>query len=248
MRWLFWSSLALALVSCGGAQHGAGPFAYDAKAPLDVRNAGVYASSPNANIDDVSFAGVDGTRVPAYIVVPKSPGPHPAVLVLHGAGASRGDLLLEAALLGQAGIVALAPSQPNDATTYRPLVVDARRGLDLLAGRKDVDPKRIGVVGFSLGAQTAAILAGVDPRVFEAEVIAGRGTAPARYWLHRTHAHLFFQAGTEDAVVPHKQLLALIAAAPGKPKVTWYSDGHTVDPKMDRDMIEWQATELLVRR
>jgi dienelactone hydrolase len=246
MRWLFWSSLALVLVSCGGARHASGPFAYDAKAPLHVRRAGVFATSAHATIDDISFAGVDGTRVPAYVVVPTSAGRHPAVLVLHGAGASRRDLLLEAALLGQQGIVALAPSQPNDAATYRPLVVDARRGLDLLTRRKDVDPKRIGVVGFSLGAQTAAILAGVDPRVHDAEVIAGRGTAVARYWIRRTHAHLFFQAGTADPVVPHSQLLALIWAAPGKPKVTWYSAGHHVDSKMDRDMIEWQATELRV--
>jgi dienelactone hydrolase len=247
MRWPFWSSVALVLVSCGSTRPAPAPFAYDAKAPLDVRRAGVFATSTRANIDDISFAGIDGTRVPAYIVVPKTPGRHPAVLVLHGAGATRGDLLLEAALLGRRGIVALAPSQPNDATTYRPLVVDARRGLDLLAQRKDVDPTRIGVVGFSLGAQTAAILSGVDPRVREAEVIAGRGTDVARYWIHRTHARLYFQAGTEDLVVPHAQLLALMWAAPGKPKVTWYSVGHTVDPAIDRDMVRWQTTELLRR-
>ena len=66
-------------------------------------------------------------------------------------------------------------SQPNDAQTYRPLVVNALRALDLLAARRDVDPTRLGVVGFSLGAQTAAILAGDDPHVKTAGIIGGRG-------------------------------------------------------------------------
>ena len=66
-------------------------------------------------------------------------------------------------------------SQPNDAPTFRPLVVNARRALDVLAARPDVDPKRLGVVGFSLGAQTAAILAGDEPRLKAVGIMSGRG-------------------------------------------------------------------------
>ena len=41
----------------------------------------------------------------------------------------------------------------------------------------DVDAARLGLVGFSLGAQTAAILAGDEPRLKAIGIIAGRGNA-----------------------------------------------------------------------
>jgi len=44
-------------------------------------------------------------------------------------------------------------------------VVDARRGLDLLLSRPDVDPKRVAYVGHSLGATWGGALAGVEKRV-----------------------------------------------------------------------------------
>jgi len=249
MRCLFWCSAALLLAGCGAPHHAAtsAPFAYDAKAPLDVRDAGVYASNARAVVHDVSYAGVDGKRVQAYLVVPTASGKHPGVLLLHGSGGDRRDLLVEAALLGELGAVAIAISEPNDAATYRPLVVNARRALDVLDARTDVDPARIGVIGFSLGAQTAAILAGADRRVDDAEIIAGRGTAPARYWLAKTHAALFFQAGTKDQVVPHAQLQALIDAAPGRPRVRWYATGHELNGPIDTDLLAWQASELRLR-
>ena len=249
MRFLCWCSAALVLASCGGAKHSAtrDPFADNAAAPLAVVDAGVYASSRSATIRNISFAGAGSSRVQAYLVVPRSGGRHPAVLFLHGSGGSRRDLIFEAALLAQRGAVTMTISQPNEAPTYRPLVVNARRALDTLVARSDVDPKRIGVVGFSLGGQTAAILVGDDHRPKAAGIIGGRGTDVARYWIGRTHAHLFFQAGTRDAVVPHAQLVALERAAPGHPRVRWYDTGHVVDGPIRRDLLSWQAAELGLR-
>ena len=123
-----------------------------------------------------------------------------------------------------------AISQPNDALTYRPLVVNARRALDTLAARSDVDPKRLGVVGFSLGAQTAAA-AGLRRAT-------GSG-AVARICSSRPeHATRW---------VPHAQLLALERAAPGHPRVRWYDDGHVVDAAIRQDQLSWQAAELGLR-
>ena len=62
------------------------------------------------------------------------------MLFLHGSGGNREDLLLPAAQLASRGFVTMTISQPNDAPTFRPLVVNARRALDLLAARRDVDP------------------------------------------------------------------------------------------------------------
>jgi dienelactone hydrolase len=52
-------------------------------------------------------------------------------------------------------------------------VVDLRRGLDLLAARSDVDPKRLGYVGHSFGAQWGAILSAVEPRLTAVVLMAG---------------------------------------------------------------------------
>ena len=241
----FWCSalLAVTLAGCGGAAHHNDPFAY-AHAPLASHDDGVVLSSATIAVHALSFAGASGARVNAFLLVPKSQGRHPAVLLLHGAGGNREDLLLPAAQLAARGAVALTISQPNDAQTYRPLVVNARRALDLLVARKDVDAHELGLVGFSLGAQTAAILAGDEPRLKAIGIVAGRGNAVTRYWIRTAHADLYFQAGTHDERVPHAQLLALIRTAPGQPKVSWYDTGHGMSKRSFDDQVQWQSKEL----
>lgn len=238
--------LLLALAGCGGHARAVDPYGYDHSRPLAVSDAGVALSGPKMTVHVVTYAGVGSIR--AFVVVPRSAGPHPAVLLLHGSGGSREDLLLVAAELAGRGIVAMTISQPNDAASYRPLVVNARRALDVLAARTDVDAQRLGVVGFSLGAQTAAILAGDDPRLKAAGIISGRGNPIPIRWLHKTHADLFFQAGTKDEVVPHAQLVALIDAAPGHPRVRWYDAGHGMSRGAFDDQVAWQAQELAASR
>jgi dienelactone hydrolase len=193
----------------------------------------------------VAYDGAE--RVRAFVVLPRTRGRHPAVLFLHGSGGNREDLLLPAVELAAQGVVTMTISQPNDATTFRPLVVNARRALDVLAARQDVDPKRLGVVGFSLGAQTAAILAGDDTRLKAVGIISGRGAPVPLYWIRKAHGDLFFQAGTRDEVVPHAQLAALIAAAPGRPRIRWYNADHGMTRRAFDEQLAWQARELGVR-
>jgi dienelactone hydrolase len=170
------------------------------------------------------------------------------VLLLHGSGGNREDMLVPAAQLANRGAVTMTISQPNDAQTYRPLVVNARRALDLLVARHDVDPHELGLVGFSLGAQTAAIVAGDDSRLKAVGVVAGRGNAVTRYWMRRAHEDIYFQAGTHDERVPHAQLLALIRAAPGHSKVSWYPTGHGMNRRALDDQVAWLAQELRLTR
>lgn len=243
MRWLFWCSAALVLAGCGGAPvHD--PFAYDRSVPLAPSRATVYATASWATIRSFTFAGAGGARVEAYLVVPRARGRKPAVLFLHGSGGSRHDLLGQAAVLAKRGAVTMTITYPSGTATYRPPVVDARRALDLLATRGDVDTSRLGVVGFSLGGQIAAILAGDDPRPRAVDVIGGRGNDVTLYWVARARASLFFQAGTEDEVVPHAQLLALIHAAPDHPRVRWYPVGHLLSKRIDEDLVAWMADTL----
>jgi dienelactone hydrolase len=242
-----WCSAVVLLTACGGARPSVDPFAYP-HGPLAVRDAGVVLSGPSVAVHALSFAGASGSRVNAFLLAPKSAGRHPAVLLLHGSGGNREDMLVPAAELATRGAVALTISQPNDTETYRPLVVNARRALDLLVARKDVDRRELGLIGFSLGAQTAAIVAGDDSRLKAVGVIAGRGNDVTRYWMRRAREALYLQAGTHDQQVPHAQLVALMRAAPGHPKVSWYATGHGMSRRALEDQVAWLARELRLTR
>ena len=61
-------------------------------------------------------------------------------------------------------------------------VVDVRRAACWLQARREVDPRRIGVVGVSLGAISAALVAGVDPRFSRNVVVLGGGDPAAILW------------------------------------------------------------------
>jgi 3-oxoadipate enol-lactonase len=156
-------------------------FAYDAAAPLDAREHGAE-ERPGARVVDVSYASPRGGRVTAYLVVPARAGRGPGVLFLHHGLGSRKTFVDEAVDLARAGVVSLtidAPSQrpgapqpgwpwwdlARDRAEVEQTVVDLRRGLDLLAARPEVDPRRLGYVGYSLGATVGARLAGIEPRI-----------------------------------------------------------------------------------
>jgi cephalosporin-C deacetylase-like acetyl esterase len=166
-------------------------FDYDEKAPLDFREK-IIDRKDGVTIRDVSYASPKGGRVTGYMVVPDAPGPHPAILFGHWGPGNRTEFLPEAILYGKAGAVSLMIDYPwmrpapwrvplsngvdqpeHDRDVQIQAVVDLRRGLDLLAGRSDVDPKRIAYVGHSFGAQWGAILSAIDKRLKTAILMGG---------------------------------------------------------------------------
>lgn len=94
------------------------------------------------------------------------------VVVLHGAGSTRSDVLDQAAVLARAGYsVVLVDARGHgdsggtamDFGWYGDLDVTA--ATTFLASRPEVDPGRIGVVGFSKGGEEAIGAAAADPRI-----------------------------------------------------------------------------------
>src|ERR1043165_397016 len=181
------SALLVAVVSLSHvaafsqSQPAADPFAYDSRLPLDFREGGVE-QWPGASVHDVSYASPKGGRVPAYLVVPEGRGPFAAIGFVHWGQGDRTEFLSEALVYAKGGAVSLMidapyrrpeyPQSPSfidnpqaDRDLYVQLVIDARRGLDLLLSRTDVDPKRVAYVGHSLGATWGGALAGVERRV-----------------------------------------------------------------------------------
>jgi dienelactone hydrolase len=155
-----------------------------------------------------------GRSVAVDIVIPDQPGPHPAVLLLHG----RGGLSLYGAAFGQQavalalqGFTVLTPhyfdasaspdSPPVTSSafeTWRQALEDA---LTFAAKRADVDPQRIGVVGFSLGGFLAGVEAVQDDRI-AALVLASAGVSTRFPPRPRRMPALLIVHSREDVVVP----------------------------------------------
>ncbi|MGA3177457.1 MAG: hypothetical protein ABSE19_08925 [Candidatus Acidiferrum sp.] len=168
-------------------------FDYDAKPPLDAQDVGVDFRGP-VGIYDFSYASPKGGRVPAYLVLPPGKGPFAAIIWGHWCWPNsdfrnRKEFLDEAVALAPAGVASLLIDFPIARPGYIPdndplsakqivnlvqMVVDVRRGADLLLGRPFVDPKRVAYVGHSCGATAGGIVSGVDKR-FRAFVLMAGG-------------------------------------------------------------------------
>lgn len=282
---------AALLAGCGGdgpRGHAApSPFAYDASAPLDLVDRGRVNHGYPVEVRDISFtSGRD--RIAAFLVEPPGRRRLPAVVYVHGSGGDRSDLLVPATFLAGRGAVALlirAPSsdaaQPAGLDAAAALrwqrgvavrdVVAVRRAVDLLDTLPSVDPRRIGYVGWSLGARTGAIAAGVEPRLKAIVLMSGgappvsdylaaapaalrpalrpllRAVDPLR-WIARAHrGSLLLQDGRRDTVVPHAALAGLAAAAPAGSDVRWYPAGHALGLAAFRDQLAWLSERLPIR-
>ena len=172
------------LVACAGAQatfeQRARLFDYDAKAPLDVRE-GSVEEVEGVQVHDITYASPKGGRVPAFLVTSSGKGPFAGIVLMHWGQGDRTEFFSEGVLYAKAGAVVLMIDAPYNRPGYQSademtdpekqrdmyvqLVVDLRRGFDLLLARSDVDPKRLGYVGHSLGATQGGTLAGVEKRV-----------------------------------------------------------------------------------
>lgn len=159
---------------------------YDASAPLDVKEAG-SEDRGSARVVDLSYASPLGGRVPAFLVLAQAEGRRPAVLFVHPGQGDRSTFLDEAVELAERGVASLvigaphtrggAPANPLDAAATRrewlQLMMDVRRGFDLLASRPEVDPARLAYVGHSLGATAGGTIAAHERRPVAWVLMAG---------------------------------------------------------------------------
>ncbi len=288
------AALAGVVAGCGGssAHARAGSpqrslFSYDRAQPLAFVDRGRVNERYPIAVDDVSYtAGKD--RINAYLVRPLGVhGRLPAVVYLHGAQGDRTELLVQSTWLAARGAIALVITAPSTAS-QEPAglkgipflkweqqiqardVVAVRRAVDLLASRKDVDPSRIGFVGWSSGSHTGGILAGVEPRL-RALVLMSGGVAPVEVYaaLARPEQRpsirlymgsvdplaflpkarpgsLFLQDGRQDTIVPRKALVTFAHAAPHGTRLRWYAAGHGLNNAAYRDQLAWLAARLRI--
>ena len=163
-------------------------FAYEADSVVAVTEESVQQEE-GYTVHDISYPSPKGGDVPAYLVVPEGPGPFAGILLMHGSSGSRSSMLPLAKDLVHTGAVVLTVSAPSarlpgrDWITFTPrdreeqiqLMVDLRRGVDLLISHEKVDPSRIGYIGYSYGAAMGGLLAGLEPRIKAYGLMVGDG-------------------------------------------------------------------------
>ena len=264
-----------AIAGCGGGgDSGTNPFGYDRRAPLDAQ----FEPQPPYAGDRIELGSYSGDhdRVPAFLAFPPGVRSGPCLIYLHGLTRSKEDAANLVGPLAGEGIGVLAIDEPDQgarsqgaaalerivrqtaavASMVRQTVIDVRRGLDLLSGRPECDPHRLGLIGFSFGALTGAIAAGSDTRIRSAVLLSGgagwatvlsraqpdfppgeapfdRGDLDAldRYaiqdWVGRIAPRpVLIANGLHDEVFPRAAELAFRGAAGEGSELFWWDGGH----------------------
>jgi dienelactone hydrolase len=167
-------------------------YEYNRDVPLNAKSLRKETFSSYTR-EKLVFTGVQNSRVPAYLALPKTgTGPFPVVILIDGIYGSksrwfeedswpRGALVTNA--LTASGIAVLALDAryhgeraaendyqiPEDPSEQRDMIVQSviehRRAMDYLATRSDIDSNRIGLLGLSLGGIMTFVLSSIDPRV-----------------------------------------------------------------------------------
>jgi cephalosporin-C deacetylase-like acetyl esterase len=169
-------------IDCGAQHRGLPPykevaksFDYDAKLPLDVRVLG-SAQENGIEIQSIEFAGLNGARCSAALVIPSRGEKFPAVVWLGSGDKDWEPYAMEFSKLGAISFL-LDDCSKGSVYDAKELhrdeiqnVVNVRRAVDILSARSDVDRDRIAFVGHSGGSMLGADAVAVDKR-FKAAVL-----------------------------------------------------------------------------
>jgi predicted esterase len=172
-------SLGLSLIAlfCGGCQRNPEPPPVAPKASTSQPAAPKPAAAPRvkAKIAPLNFqisSGADQYQIEGFIALAKANGPLPAVLVLNGDRGNARDCIDNIEHFVAMGLQVACVSLPGYGKSSGPSrfvgaqsVAAARRALDLMAARADVDPARMAVWGLADGAVAAGLLMDSDTRL-----------------------------------------------------------------------------------
>jgi dienelactone hydrolase len=298
VRWAIIFACALALAACGGGETARGPvsspaptlppdllhlYDYDTQAPFDVQEVKSEKKGA-ATVHDISYAGPNG-RITAFLVLPEGDGPFPAVLFMPGAPGARYTFFTEAVELANRGVASLLPDPsyarppveevveftPRDKEGIIQEVTEMRRGIDLLVSREDIDPSRLGYVGFSWGGSLGAIFSAVERRVGSFVLMSAvprlsadmrqlgeeqGATSPAayeeamkpidavNYLPHAAPNAVVLQFGQLDTRPSPAQGREAADATSSPKKVQWYDGDHELNEQARLDRANWLVQRL----
>lgn len=171
-------------------------YMYDKKLPLKSEVKKVQDTAAFL-LEEITFDSVNDARVTASLFTPKSgKKPYPVMIFMHGIGMKRDVPEQAAPVIMGAGyaVFSISAKYTNDRKVngkelssmgagtmieFRNAlvqsIVDYRRGLDYLETRPEIDTKRMGILGLSLGAVMGNTLFAVEPRIRMAAFMVGGG-------------------------------------------------------------------------
>jgi dienelactone hydrolase len=256
-----------------------------AEAP-DVTRSGTKTAA-GVTTDDITFSRPDVAPTKAYLVHPAHHGKAagPAVVWFHwleygDPTSNRTEFLDEARVLASKGVVSLLvqgtfpwtdfpSSLDHDVASVSADVRMLRAGLDLVAARDDVDPKRIALVGHDFGAMYSTVVFGSDDRPAALVVMAPTARWAdwfLRYWPHpdvpETYTAamapldpvtwlkaadgrpMLLQFAGQDKFVPADIAAQITGAAGDTGETRTYDTGHELDAAARTDRDTWLAHRL----
>ena len=177
---------------------------------LSVENHGTFEPEPGIVAERVTYGTQFGLRIPAVVYRPKSlPGKSPGLIIVNGHGGDKFSwyAFYSGILYARAGAVVVTydPAGEGERNAERKsgtrahdkvepptelarrvgglMVTDLMQAVSYLSERPDVDPKRLGAVGYSMGSFVLALTGAVETRL-RACVLVGGGNldGPDGYW------------------------------------------------------------------
>jgi acetyl esterase/lipase len=187
---------ALATGGCGGGDDGARSVT-ERPAATGTTSTAEQASAPAPKGRTVRFRATDGVKLHGTLT-PAGDGRAPAVVLVHQYQGGPDQWTPMIPYLHAAGYAVLnyasrSPGELDETILAR----DARGAIAALRRERGVDPGRIAILGASIGASTAAWVAGRPP---DQHLRAAVGLSPAE-------SGAFFRAGDEGTFHPHDLLL-----------------------------------------
>jgi dienelactone hydrolase len=242
---------------------------------------------PNGLRTRLDFRADGGEAIPAILLLARSATPAPAAVLLHGYSSRKERMAdtIGAGLLDR-GIASLAIDLPlhgdrergdrereDDETLalrspfallrrWRAALDDTALALRYLGAHTRVDPGRLALVGYSLGAFLAVTVAARE-RVVRALVLAAGGDLPdgspltglvrpivdpVRAVKQLAGRPLLMMHGRWDRTVRPEQAERLFAAAEEPKTIRWWDAGHILPAAAIADAAGWLVDALDARR
>ncbi len=178
--------------------------------PLAVESHGRFEPEPGIVAERISYATLFGMRVPAILYLPqKHSGKIPAIIVVNGHGGDKYTwyAYYTGVLYARAGAAVLtydplgegernpekrSGTRAHDNLKQIPelgphmagqMITDVRQAVSFLSQRPEVDARRIGAVGYSLGSFVLSLTCAVETRINSCALVGGGNLdEPGGYW------------------------------------------------------------------
>ncbi|WP_372784018.1 alpha/beta hydrolase family protein [Phenylobacterium sp.] len=184
--------------------------------------------------EEVSFESAPGVRLAGTLTLPPGKGPFPAAVLITGSGAQDRDeaimghrpFMVLADALTRRGIAVLRTDDRGFAkstgdfakATSEDFAADTAAGVAYLRGRKEIDGKRVGLIGHSEGGMIGPLVAAADPQIAFVVMLAGPGV-PTRELMTAQREAVGRTAGVSaEAIARNEVTMGRVEAALAQPK------------------------------